>query len=127
MLKGSLLERRYYLVFTLCFLGFGILVALLTSVINYQTNFQDIDKKLTELADFEVEDKRTHEYKGLFVSAKFAQEFKIFLEDKISKEQQEKLQRVIQYAGKGKIKEDFDNSTSSELKMKKSMEQYSEK
>jgi len=75
----------------------------------------------------EVEDKRTHEYKGLFVSAKYAEEFKRFLEDKISKEQQEKLHRVMQYAGKGKIKEDFDDTASSEMKMKKSMEQYSEK
>lgn len=60
MLKANLLERRYYLFFTLCFLGFGILVALLTSVINYQTNFQDIDKKLCELADFEIDDKRSN-------------------------------------------------------------------
>ncbi len=47
----------------------------------------------------DVEDKKTHEYKGLFVSPKYAQEFKKFLEKKISDEKQEKLDEIMQYAG----------------------------
>ena len=33
----------------------------------------------------EVEDKKTHEYKGLFISPKYADEFKSFLEDRYLK------------------------------------------
>ncbi len=47
----------------------------------------------------EVEDKKTHEYKGLFVSPKYAQEFKAFLDDKISAEIQEQLDEVKRFAG----------------------------
>ena len=54
-----------------------------------------------------VEDKKTHEYKGLFISLKYADEFKAFLEDKISKELEKKLNRIKRYAGKGKVYERF--------------------
>jgi len=47
----------------------------------------------------EVEDKKTHEYKGLFVSPKYADEIKDFLEAKISKEIQEQLDEMMQFAG----------------------------
>jgi len=55
----------------------------------------------------DVEDKKTHEYKGLFISPKYADEFKAFLEDKISKELEKKLNRIKRYAGKGKVYERF--------------------
>ena len=51
----------------------------------------------------EVEDKKTHEYKGLFISPKYADEFKAFLEEKISAEHQLKLDRLMKYAGKGEV------------------------
>ena len=63
----------------------------------------------------DVEDKKTHKYKGLFISPKYADEFKRFLEDKISKEHQDKLNRLMKYAGKGKVDERFDGLTSSQL------------
>ena len=47
----------------------------------------------------EVEDKKTHEYKGLFISPQYAEEFKSFLEDKISREVQEQLYEVKRFAG----------------------------
>ena len=47
----------------------------------------------------DVEDKKTHEYKGLFVSPKYADEFKSFLEDKISSEIQEQLDEIQRFAG----------------------------
>jgi hypothetical protein len=74
----------------------------------------------------EVEDKKTHEYKGLFISPKYADEFKAFLEDKISKEQQAKLDRMMLYAGKGDIEKRFDTLNSSQIKEKKSLESTSE-
>jgi guanylate kinase len=72
----------------------------------------------------EVEDKKTHEYKGIFVSPKYAEEFKAFLEDKLSKEMEEKLDRLMKYAGKGEIHERFDNLTSSQIKEKMAQEKY---
>ena len=47
----------------------------------------------------DVEDKKTHKYKGLFVSPKYAEEFKSFLEDKISSEIQEQLDEIKRFAG----------------------------
>ena len=55
----------------------------------------------------EVEDKKTHEYKGLFVSPKYADEFKAFLEEKISKEMKEKLDEIEKFAGSVHIEERF--------------------
>jgi len=47
----------------------------------------------------EVEDKKTHEYKGLFISPKYANEFKSFLDDKVSAQIQEQLDEVKKFAG----------------------------
>lgn len=49
------------------------------------------------------------------------------VEDKISKEQQAKLDRIAKYAGKGKIDEQFDMLSSSQIREKKAMESYGEK
>ena len=72
----------------------------------------------------EVEDKKTHEYKGLFISPKYAEEFKAFLDDKVSKEQQAKLDRLMKYAGKGKVHERFNNLSSSQIREKVAKEKY---
>ncbi len=47
----------------------------------------------------DVKDKKTNEYKGLFISPKYADEFKKFLENKISQEQQEKWERIKPFIG----------------------------
>jgi len=75
----------------------------------------------------EVEDKKTHEYKGLFISPKYADEFKRFLDDKISKEHQLKLDRLMKYAGKGEIYKRFNNLTSSQISEKVAKEKYASK
>jgi hypothetical protein len=72
----------------------------------------------------EVEDKKTHQFKGLFISPKYAKEFKNFLEDKISKQQQDKLDRIMKYAGKGEVHERFNNLTSSQISQKVALEKY---
>ena len=82
---------------------------------------------LDEYDYVDVEDKKTHEYKGLFVSPKYAEEFKSFLKDKISKEQQEKLDRINKFAGRGEMYKRFDDLTSIQIKEKKAIEQYAEK
>lgn len=47
----------------------------------------------------DVEDKKTHEYKGLFISPKYAKEFKKLLEKKISDEKEKELDEIMQFAG----------------------------
>jgi len=75
----------------------------------------------------EVEDKRTHEYKGLFISPKYAKEFKTFLDNKIDKDIQEQLDEIKRFAGKCKIHERFNNLTSSQIKEKVALEKYGNK
>ncbi len=75
----------------------------------------------------EVEDKKTHEYKGLFISPKYADEFKSFLEDKISRDLQEQLDEIDRFAGKGRVHERFNNLTSSQIREKVALEKYGNK
>jgi len=72
----------------------------------------------------DVEDKKTHEYKGLFVSPKYADEFKSFLENKEAKEKQEKIDRLMKFAGTCTIHERFNNLTSSQIREKVAKEKY---
>jgi len=72
----------------------------------------------------DVEDKKTHEYKGLFVSPKYADELKAFLDDKITKEQQSKVDRLMEYVGKDEVHERFNNLTSSEMREIVAKEKY---
>jgi len=54
-------KKKYYLLFAVFFLVFGVVVALLTSAINYNIKYTDIEKQLSERADSEF----TYKYKGL--------------------------------------------------------------
>jgi hypothetical protein len=64
----------------------------------------------------DIEDKKTHEYKGLFLSPSYAKEFKEYLEQKSKKEKEDKLWRLKAYAGKGRIDEKYGYLSSKELK-----------
>ena len=74
----------------------------------------------------DIEDRKSHEYKGVFVSSRFADEVKTFLEQKLNREKQAKLDRIMKYAGKGSISKRFDGLTSSEIREKKAQEQHGE-
>jgi len=73
-------------------------------------------KELSEYDDIDIEDRKSHEYKGVFVSAKYAEEVKRFLEEKLAKERQEKLERIMKYAGKGSIDPRFEGMSGSEIR-----------
>ncbi len=75
----------------------------------------------------EVMDKRKNEFKGLFVSAAYADEFKKFLDKKIMKKHLEKLNRIKKYTGSGSIDKSFDNLTTSEIKSKIARKKYDKK
>lgn len=72
----------------------------------------------------DIEDRKSHEYKGVFISSKHAEDVKKFLERKLAKEKQEKLDRIMKFAGKGSIYKRFENLTASEIREKKVKEQY---
>ncbi|MCU7836626.1 MAG: diguanylate cyclase [gamma proteobacterium symbiont of Taylorina sp.] len=58
MNKNIFLSKKYYFIFSLYFLGFGIIIALLTLLINYNSSLTDVDNKLKIMAKTEVEFKR---------------------------------------------------------------------
>jgi len=72
----------------------------------------------------DVEDKKTHEYKGLFISPKYADEFKRFLKNKISKELRKQLDEINQFAGKGRAHERFNDLTGSTIRDKIAKEKH---
>jgi len=54
---------------------------------------------LAEHDYIDVEDKKTHEYKGVFVSAIYADEIKAFLDKKIIVEKKRKLDAIMRFSG----------------------------
>lgn len=55
-----MIKNKYYLLFTFYFLGFGILVAIVVSFINYKSKFTDINKTLNTLSLSELNYKREY-------------------------------------------------------------------
>ena len=47
----------------------------------------------------DIEDRKSHEYKGVFISARYAKQVKRFLEQKIAEEQQMLLDEIETFAG----------------------------
>lgn len=72
----------------------------------------------------DVEDKKTHEYKGLFVSPKYADEFKKYLKARKSKQKKEELDEIMQFVGM--CNGDTKNMTSQEIKASKRSKYYNE-
>jgi hypothetical protein len=54
---------------------------------------------LDEYDYVEIEDKKTHKVKGIFVSEKYLDDVREFLEDKKTKEIQEQLDEMSQFIG----------------------------
>jgi len=46
-----------------------------------------------------IEDKKSNEYKGVFISSKYADMVKAFLEKEIAKQKKKKLDDIMQFAG----------------------------
>ena len=47
----------------------------------------------------DIEDKKSNEYKGVFISSKYADRVKAFLEKEILKQQKKELDEIMQFAG----------------------------
>jgi hypothetical protein len=65
----------------------------------------------------EIEDRKTHEKKGLLISPKYADEFKALLDKKLAKEKREKLDKIMQFSGIANG--ELTNITSKEIKKMK--------
>ncbi len=58
------------------------------------------NSKLLEKYDYiDIEDKRTHTYKGLLVSPRYADELKAYLEKKIMQKKRSKLSKIMKFVG----------------------------
>ena len=73
---------------------------------------------LSEYDYVEIEDQKSHQLKGLFISPKYADEIKMFLDEKLDKERSEKLKKLKKYAGKGKIEPQYDGLSNTQLQTK---------
>ena len=64
-----------------------------------------------------IEDKKSNDYKGVFISSKYADMVKEFLEKEIAKQKKQKLDEIMQFAGmmEGETK----NLSMQELKVRK--------
>ena len=68
-----------------------------------------------------IEDKKSHEYKGVFISSKYAELVKEFLKNEIAKQKQKKLDSIMQFAGM--MDGDTENLSIQELKSRKKEKQ----
>jgi len=73
-----------------------------------------------------IEDKKTHQRKGLIVSDQYADEVEKYLKKIIAKKQQQDLDDIMQFAGTIKTYSRFDNLTSREVREKIAQEKYGE-
>ena len=67
-----------------------------------QMSIRELSQSLSSLSDFditEIFDKKRNKFKGIFVSPAHAKEVKAFLEKKIKKEKQAKIDGLMQFSG----------------------------
>jgi len=65
----------------------------------------------------DIEDRKSHEYKGVLISAKYADMVKAFLEEKVKKERQKRVDGIMQFAGI--LSGATENMSAQEIKAKK--------
>ena len=74
----------------------------------------------------DIEDKKSKDYKGVFVSAKYANLVKKFLEEQILKEKQNKLNKLMKFAGTIEVDDDFKTKDAKEIRRMMAEDKYSE-
>ncbi len=83
-------------------------------------SMRELSRGAKNLSDYDyvyIEDRKTHTYKGLFVSEKYAEDVKEFLEKKVMKEKKQKKEALLKYAGIASG--DIGENTIQELKKQK--------
>jgi hypothetical protein len=62
-----------------------------------------------------IEDKKTHQRKGLIVSNQYADEVEQYLKKIIAKKHQQDINDIMQFAGSIEIRDEFKNATPREV------------
>jgi len=65
-------------------------------------SIRELTRNGSMFADYDyinIEDKKSNEYKGVFISSKYADMVKEFLEKEIAKQKKKKLDDIMQFAG----------------------------
>jgi len=65
----------------------------------------------------DIEDRKAHDYKGVFIPAKYAEDVKKYLEKKIAEERQARVDEVMKFAGM--LSGETNNMTAQEIKAAK--------
>lgn len=76
----------------------------------------------TQYNYIDIEDKKTKEYKGIFVSSQYAQLVKEFLQKTIAKEKQKKLSAIMKFSGS--MNGDTQNMSSQEIQSSRKTDYY---
>jgi hypothetical protein len=83
--------------------------------------------KLFDQYDYiDIEDKKAHEYKGVFIPAQYAQMVKGFLERELEKEKQERVDEIMKFAGTVSIEERFRDKDMRQIREMIAREKYGE-
>ena len=65
-------------------------------------SIRDLTRSGSELFDYDyidIEDKKAHEYKGVFVPRQYADDVKKFLDEKLEIERTNKLDAILKFSG----------------------------
>ena len=90
---------------------------------------RDVTRNFSILYEYdyvEIEDKKTKQIKGMFVSERYIDDVKAFIEAKKEEEMRQKMEEIRRLAGKGRIAERFDGLTAREIRKKVAKEKESE-
>ncbi len=93
----------------------------MTTILGIRDLARNVDM-LQQYDYVDIEDKKTHEYKGLFLSPAYAKEFKVYIEAKAQQQKSDKFSRLKRYAGKGSIETQYDGLSSKQIKEMSSQE-----
>jgi len=72
-------------------------------------------KMLDNYDYLEIEDKKTHKHKGIFVSAKYSKEIKEYIDKKIAKEKKRQLAIIEKFAGSSEMEDRYRDLDGKEL------------
>lgn len=76
-------------------------------------DFTRSSKILLDYDYIDIEDKKSHQYKGVFIPEKYAEEVKAFIDVKIQKEKMEKKKALFSFSGMAE--NEFGDKTLQEL------------
>lgn len=85
-------------------------------------SIRELSRKGKEISKYDfvdIEDKKSKQYRGVFISPQHAEDVKKFLEGKLKKEKNDRLKRVMKFSGMASGK--FGDETIQSIKSKKEL------